>query len=353
MKFYLSFLYILVVVVSCSTPEKRDNLKPQSVGKLAEIVVLSNFNDTTYKSLINQIFQKPLDGYPPPGEKNFKTILTDPSFFKGYFKKHHNIFIIVTTDQLTDLEKVIDKSILNSIVKVHQSKPNIIGINQVDLFAKNQSLFFVVAQNRKKLMAKLLKNCDQLLSIAKEQETITGEKQLLGNRNFSNDPFAIRSLNNKHYAIKKPKSYRIAIENNEFVWLRKVSTVKEQQFGIIMFESPYTDSMDLSLDSIIKVRNYFTKKYIPGEIADSYMKYASAIKPVMKKSSFNGLYSADIHGWWDVYGDFMGGPSHLKIVVDENRNRIIYVEGFLFYPNESKAASMRELSILINTLKIK
>jgi hypothetical protein len=49
----------------------------------------------------------------------------------------------------------------------------------------------------------------------------------------------------------------------------------------------------------------------------------------------------------------MGGPSHLKIVVDENRNRIIYVEGFLFYPNESKAASMRELSILINTLKIK
>ena len=33
-------------------------------------------------------------------------------------------------------------------------------------------------------------------------------------------------------------------------------------------------------------------------------------------------------------------------------NRIIYVEGFLFYPNESKAEAMRELSILINTLKI-
>tara|TARA_B100001059_G_scaffold179964_1_gene180683 strand:- start:3239 stop:4297 length:1059 start_codon:yes stop_codon:yes gene_type:complete len=351
-KFYVSFLYILVIT-SCSTPEKRENLKPQSVGKLAEIVVLSNFNDTTFKSLIYQIFQKPLDGYPPPGEKNFKTILTNPSFFKGYFKKHHNIFVIVTSDQLTDLEKVIDVSILNSIIKVHQSKPNIIGINQVDLFAKNQSLFFIVAQNRNKLMAKLLKNSDQLLSLAKNQEAITGENKLLGNRNISNDAFAIRSLNEKYYSIRKPKSYRIAIENNEFVWLRKVSSVKEQQFGIIMFESPYTDSTNLSLDSILKIRNYFTKKYIPGEVANSYMKYASAIKPVMKKSSFTGLYSADIHGWWDVYGDFMGGPYHLKIVVDENRNRIIYVEGFLFYPNESKAASMRELGILINTLKIK
>ena len=49
----------------------------------------------------------------------------------------------------------------------------------------------------------------------------------------------------------------------------------------------------------------------------------------------------------------MGGPSHMKIVVDESKSRIIFVEGFLFYPNESKAESMRELSILINTLTIR
>ena len=83
------------------------------------------------------------------------------------------------------------------------------------------------------------------------------------------------------------------------------------------------------------------------------MKYSSAIDTVIKKSYFNGRYSADIFGWWDVFGDYMGGPSHMKIVVDESKRRIIFVEGFLFYPNESKAESMRELSILINTLTIR
>jgi hypothetical protein len=346
------YLYIFIILGSCSSPVKRDSLKPQSVGNLAELVVLSNFNDEEYKGVVNQIFQKSLDGYPPPGESSFKTLFTDQSFYKGYFKKHHNVFILLTIDHLPDLSKVIDNSILNSVINTYRSKPSIIGIKQVDLFAKNQSIFFVIAKNREEMMDKLSKNSNQLHKLALDHESNTGKKILLGNINYSNNPFSIRSLKNKNYAIRKPKSYRIAIENSDFVWLRKVSSVKEQQFGIMMFESPYRDSNDLSLDSILKVRNFFTKKYVPGETPNSFMKYSTAITPVMRKSDYNNNYSADIYGWWDVFGDFMGGPSHLKIVVDEPRKRIIYIEGFLFFPNESKAQAMRELSILINTLKI-
>ena len=60
-----------------------------------------------------------------------------------------------------------------------------------------------------------------------------------------------------------------------------------------------------------------------------------------------------IRGWWDVEGDFMGGPSYIRAVVDEANSRIVFAEGFLFYPNEDKALEMRELEILVNTLSIK
>lgn len=352
MRSYLVLLHLIILLASCSSPEKRDKLKPESVGKLSELVVLSNSYDEEYKIAINNVFQKKLDGFPPPGENSFKILFADPSFFKGYFKKHHNIFVLLIKDQISELSNVIDISILNSVQEIDQTKPNLLGIKQANLFAKNQNIFFVIADNKKDMMKKLSENNNRFLKIALNHESISGKEKLLGSINSSSDPFIQRSLTNFNYGIRKPKSYRIAIENEEFTWLRKVSNVKEQQFGIMMFESKYRDSNDLRLDSILKVRNYYTKKYIPGEIKNSYMKYSSAINPVMKKSNYNGNYSADIYGWWDVYGDFMGGPSHLKIVVDESKSRIIYVEGFLFYPNEAKAESMRELSILINTLTI-
>lgn len=352
MKSFPLYLYIAIILASCSHTEKRDSLKPESVGKLAEIVILSVSYDEEYKNKIKEVFKRKLDGHPPPSEPTFNIHFADHSFFKGYFKKHHNIFVLLIKDQIKELSQVIDISILNSVQEIDKSKPELLGIKQPNLFAKNQNIFFVIADDKNDMIKKLSKNSDQFLQIALSQESKSGKEKLLGSINSSNAPFTKRSLINYNYGIRKPKSYRVAIENNDFVWLRKLSTLKEQQFGIMMFESPYRDSNDLSLDSILKVRNFFTKKYVPGETPNSYMKYSSAIKPVMIKSYYSGNYSADIHGWWDVFGDFMGGPSHLKIVVDESRNRIIYVEGFLFYPNESKAEAMRELSILINTLKI-
>ena len=61
----------------------------------------------------------------------------------------------------------------------------------------------------------------------------------------------------------------------------------------------------------------------------------------------------EIRGWWDVEGDFMGGPSYIRAVVDESRGRIVFAEGFVFHLNEHKARPMRELAIPVNTVSIK
>ena len=66
MKSY-TVLCLIILFVSCSTPEKRDSLKPDSVGKLSELVILSDSYDEEYKKTINQVFKRKLDGFPPPG----------------------------------------------------------------------------------------------------------------------------------------------------------------------------------------------------------------------------------------------------------------------------------------------
>ena len=120
-----------------------------------------------------------------------------------------------------------------------------------------------------------------------------------------------------------------------------------------MFDVPYTSKNQLTTEGLIEIRNTFTKQYVPGELPGSYMKYSSVIKPSREEYNLAGKLAIEIRGWWDVAGDFMGGPSVLKAVVDEKKNRIVFAEGFLFFPNEDKARSLRELELILNTLTVK
>lgn len=352
-----SYIYILIgftLLNACVTDPEKELLKPESTGKLAEIILMTNKQYAAeYKNLLTPIFNTPIPGFPPPGEPSFKVQYTDESFFKGYFKKHHNIFVFITKDKMELFEPIFGKAILTSLLKNYQKNPDLIGIKQHNLFAKNQTVFFVLSEDKNSMIRKIEESNDQFLNIALKHENKSGAQKLFGTGKRYTDAFSKRMLKEKYFTVQRPSTYRIAIENDDFVWLRKVSSVKEQQFGILMFETKYKDTSDLSLQTILAVRNSYTKKYIPGEIKGSYMKFSSAIEPIYRVSKLDRRYTIDINGWWDVQGDFMGGPSHIRVILDEKRNRLIYVEGFLFYPNEAKATSMREIDQILNSIIIR
>lgn len=347
-------LLISLFLQSCSSDNDRASLLPDSSGNISEIVIVTDAtNRAYYKNSLDAIFQKPILGLPSPSEPTFKILYTDQHFFKGYFKNHHHIIVIFSQDHLDDLATIFDQSLLAKLSEMFNKNPKLLGIKQVDLYAKNQNIFFVLAENRERMLTKIKEMDNQFFETALNHQQMSGYTKLLGTRDYAKDPNFARILKNNNYALKIPKTYRIAIENDEFIWLRKVSSTREQQFGILLFESPFTDTSDLNLSHLLSVRNRFTKTYIPGEIEGSYMKYSDVIVPTVKKSQYANRPAIDIYGWWNVSGDYMGGPSHIKVIVDKSRSRLIFAEGFLFYPNENKGESMQELNIILNTLKIK
>lgn len=356
MKSFFKTLLLFVILQGCdSSPEDRKSLLPLSVGQVTELIVVtdSKSTDSTYKSLITSVFSKSVEGQPPPGEPMFNIRFTDESFLKGYFKNHHNIFVFLNVDRAEYLKKILNPKTIDRMVEIKKKNGETFGILQEDIYSQNQNIFYVLADNKEEMLDKIQENKEEILQLALKHENITGKVKLLGRTRVKQDAFYQKCIKEKGFGIRKPKTYRVAIDNEDFVWMRKSSTTSELEQGLLLYETPYTSEDDLTTENLIKARNKWVKQYIPGEIEGSYMKYSDVFPPIRKDQDFKEKYGVEIRGWWDVQGDYMGGPSYIRAVVDESRGRIVFAEGFLFYPNEDSGRYLRELEILVNTLSIK
>ena len=349
-------LLFIISVFGCSDANKSGNtLLALSGGQLAEIVVITDKQnlDSTFKLAVENILGegKLLEGLPPPGEATFDILFTDETFFKGYFKTHHNIIVMLTLDNLTKMEKTFGANNRNQVETIINSQSDALGIKKKNIWASNQNVFYVTAKDREDLLSKIDEKKEELLNLAIESELKTGSRKLFTTK-LKSDSFYHQSLRNSGYTVRKPKSYRIAKSKQNFKWLRKSSNTKEQQFDIVLFDIPKNEVGSMDVGSLIYARNQFLKSRIPGPSKGSYMSYSNKLPPVSKGILHKKKQGYEIRGWWDVANDWMGGPSVIRVFNDEKNDRVIFAEGFLYYPNENKAKELRQLELILNSLRI-
>ena len=79
---------------------------------------------------------------------------------------------------------------------------------------------------------------------------------------------------------------------------------------------------------------------------ESYQEYI----PNQKEVSLNGVYLNELRGLWQMKGDFMGGAFVNYSMVDEKRNRVISLDGYVYCPKFDKREYLREQEALIKTI---
>ena len=67
---------------------------------------------------------------------------------------------------------------------------------------------------------------------------------------------------------------------------------------------------------------------------------------------YNGHYAILFRGLWTVVNDFMAGPYELNVVLDQENDRVIYMMGYVYYPNEEKRDMMKQVDAVLNTMVI-
>ncbi len=317
----------LMAFTSCSD-KKIENRKDRSVGGTSEILFVTQ-NDEQWNGQMGQavrdFFEQEQYGLPQP-EMTFRVAHINVTALNDMFKKHRNLIIGEIVPDLT-----------NPIIESQndwQSAPQY----AIKIKAKDAESWVKVFDTQK----------DELKNIFDNNERARFMDFFRPMVNVK----VIESLKATYgITMTVPEGYYVAKNENYFTWLRKEES--DKSLGLIIYQLPYKSTNDLSEERIIKKTDSITKKYIPGPTEGSYMTLDKEfVKPVFKViPDFPAGYAVEMRGLWITENEFMAGPYVSYTIVNPEANKLICVEGYVYYPNKSKRDLLRQLETIIWSLK--
>ena len=315
------------VLTSCFN-KNSETSKDRSVGGTSEILLVTQ-NDEQWNGSLGQavrdFFEEEQYGLPQP-EKNFKVAHINANALNDMFKKHRNLIIAEIVPDLT-----------NPIIESQndwQSAPQY----AIKIKAKDVDSWLKVFDNQKDELKKIFDKNERARFMDFFRPMINTK--------------VVETLKSTYgFSMTVPEGYYVAKNQDNFTWLRREET--DKSFGLIIYQLPYKSTDDLSEERLIKVCDSVTKKYIPGPSDGSYMTLDKEfVKPVFNViPDFPAGYAVEMRGLWNTVGEFMGGPYVSYTIVNPDANKIITVEGYIYYPNKPKRDLLRQVETIIWSLK--
>jgi hypothetical protein len=167
--------------------------------------------------------------------------------------------------------------------------------------------------------------------------------------------------------IKENLGYEIITQQDAFlvndtsssIWLRIEREKPKGGFqhqisqGILLNVLPYVDRSQFLDSNILVLRDSLMKANLPGPSEGSYItteyKY---IPPKIEEINFNGHYGVEIRNLWRMENNFMGGPMISYFILDEERDNIIALTGYVYCPQFDKREFLREVQAIMRSVVI-
>jgi hypothetical protein len=313
---------LISLITSCDkgTGGKR-TLLPNVTGTAGEVVIV--ISGSVINESITQTYRDILeDEYPmiPQSEPLFNLAIIPTNSFTDIFKSHRNIIITKVGDEF--------------------KKPQIVP--QRDVWAAPQTILNIVGPTYPAIEKMLLEERDRLVQLLEQAER---DRVVQNATKFEAE--GIRSIIEKKFNVSLyfPKGYRLKLDTTNFVWVSYETPSTSQ--GIFIYDYPYTDDKTFTAEYLIEKRNQFLKDFVPGPTPGSYMTTETVIPPMFKPLMFKGRYFGQLRGLWDVYTHPMGGPFISLTTIDQKRNRVVTIDGYVYAPRLNKRNYIRQVEALI------
>ncbi len=320
------FLFLIsFTVISCD--EMNERVLPSCTGKSGDLLVVvdsSYYNHNTGRA-IQEIFSQEQAGL-PQREPLFNIIQVPQRSFARIFQTTRNIIMV-------NIEA-------DSKIKLTVSK---------DVWSENQLVITITAPSDAIAAKTISKNATALLAYFNDKEIERLQLKYRVNAHSKNAQHLSKSFN---LSLDIDELYVVAKETKDFIWLRKEKSIGGHPVsqGILIYTYPYMSDSTFEIANLVAKRNFYTNKYVKGGPENSYMISYPEYLPVQAEINLNGIYVNELRGLWDMQGDFMAGPYINYTLVDEHRNRVICIDGYVYAPKFDKREYVRELEALIKTI---
>lgn len=318
----ITILAVALAISSCGDSEKV--IKAESTGKPSEILVVAE--KALWKSSagdsVRAFFDGPAVGLPQP-EPLYKLAQVEEDEFNRILQSHRNVFIMV-----------IDSSFNEPLVEMRR-----------DIWVAPQRVVKITAASIEDIKSSFAEKQIEILNLYDNAEIERLNKLYSKSINLKATEVIKKKFN---LSVSVPADYFVAINKDNFLWLRREANRLSQ--GLLIYTYPYTDTVAFNPLKIQSVRNQFTQLYVPGPSDSSYMVIANEfVSPVARTLSLKNELAIELRGLWEVRKDFMGGPFISYTFVDKKNNMVVTLDGYVYAPNESKSDLLKQVqSILLS-----
>jgi hypothetical protein len=297
-----------------------------SLGAPYEIIVVADHQvwDGPAGDTLRSMFRK---AYPMinRSETMFDVLRVLPSGFKKLNMRHRNVLI-------TRIDPSATQAGLSMSNDVYTQPQTILTAVAPDLASLSQLL-----EERRGDILLLLENAEKDRAVAAAE---------------SHTPPQIAALIREKFGFEMSMGpgYKVRDESDDFLWLSYEMPTSSQ--GIVIYTYPFSGVKDFDRENLVKRRDEFAAR-IPGENPGSHMATNPDFTSLVYKK-IDGRRWSEMHGFWDVTGDFMGGPYTNYSTLDAANQRVIAVDFYVYSPDPrlSQRNYIKQLEHLIYTVKI-
>jgi len=312
----------LLLLSACETPVMP---LPGTTGKAGELVIVmddvhweSQTGDSVYAVLTESVY-----GLPQP-EPLFDAVHIRSEAFTKIFQTHRNILICnIGNGETSAIEVKADV----------WSTPQLV----IEIKAPDAGEFMrIFNANRTRIAGHFSK---------KEEERNRNSYSKQPDRDVANALLETFGIN-----MPVPKGFSVISRKENFLWLRY--DTKDINQSILVYTEPYARQNTFTKEGMIEVMDMVCKDNVPASVPNSYMKTFLEYPPVMRETSLGDVYASELRGLWSAEGDIMGGPFICYAMLDQPRNRVLYLHGFVFAPAVDKRNLMVQLRSMIKGVEV-
>ncbi|MCQ2606560.1 MAG: DUF4837 family protein [Bacteroidales bacterium] len=318
MKQYIAYIFICTLLFTACKGGFGGTSMTGEPGDLL-VVINDEYKNSEVGEKVNEILSEEDFGL-TQSEAPFSVVLISRNNFTKTFRSFRNILYLE-----------VDKKYTKSQIKYKK-----------DLWAQHQAFASLSVPNSEELLAILEARHDNLIEYFVQSE-IERYQQLY--RQAKNQIVEQAVYDNLGVYISIPEGYGVNKIADNFMWISLESKAHSQ--GLLIYKRPYTDTAQFNKTSLLNYRDSVTKAHIPGPTDGSYMttEYVIPIRQDIGKF-VNDDYTVQLRGRWRVENDFMAGPFTSYSFCNPEKNTIVTIEGYVYYPNKEKRNFMRQLQAI-------
>ena len=323
-KLTLVLFGVLAILTGCKS--KNRNLLPNVSGKAGEVMVVIEREDWEGSAGV-AIRESLADDTPYLAQREplFNLSNVPPGSFNNMFKMHRNLLLVNVNPQNTTTGVVYKGNVWarpQAVVQINAADTEQAG----NLFKESADVIAEYFEQSER---------DRIIENSKLYE----EKEL-------QEPLKDLTGGFLHF----PTGYRLKKWTDSFVW---IADEKQYTMQTVMAYKVPVRKDPFSAANLVAERDSVMQANVPGMFEGSYMTTSTAFPPVTKSLRYRGRDFVEMRGFWEVYGDFMGGPFVSHAFYSPDGKEIIVLEAFVYAPRYDKRQYLRQVESVLYSFEWK